>query len=345
MFTFMQTGDFHLDYPWQGPIGSEEGLRLEATFLSRLLQGVKNTACDFLLITGDVFHGDHLFKVSLNRFKETLAAMAVPVLISPGNHDYIGRSDLWLDSAWPSNVHIFQDFESLYFPQWNLVVHGLGFRSQNEPISLLPDHRLDAGKFNLLMMHGDVVASSAYNPVPLNKLLDYDYVALGHRHHEEVLCQDPPVVYAGSPFSRTFSEGGDKACMLVRVQEGIHMESYPLDLPGFYHQSIRLDDYENEEDLAEALEKASPRKDSYYRWTLRGRRPAWFQPQVFFSGWPANHEFIDETRSAYDFEALAQEEDLAGLFTRKLVVASRQDPIARRALELGLDALGRGSGS
>jgi exonuclease SbcD len=47
----------------------------------------------------------------------------------------------------------------------------------------------------------------------------FDYVALGHIHKQQVLCDDPPVVYAGSPERLDFSEEADeKGFYVVDIQ-------------------------------------------------------------------------------------------------------------------------------
>jgi DNA repair protein SbcD/Mre11 len=59
-----------------------------------------------------------------------------------------------------------------------------------------------------------VTLSTIANPV-------YDYIALGHVHREQVLCEIPPVVYSGSLERLDFGdEGQDKGFYVVNIEQG-----------------------------------------------------------------------------------------------------------------------------
>lgn len=58
-------------------------------------------------------------------------------------------------------------------------------------------------------------------PLPLLTRPCFDYVALGHVHRHQVLCEQPPVVYPGSIERVDFSEEKeDKGFVLVHLQQG-----------------------------------------------------------------------------------------------------------------------------
>lgn len=73
--------------------------------------------------------------------------------------------------------------------------------------------------------------------VPLSFLAreSFDYVALGHVHKHQILCQDPPVVYPGSIERVDFSEEKEeKGFMLVQLAKGrAHLEFCPLPVRNF----------------------------------------------------------------------------------------------------------------
>ena len=79
--------------------------------------------------------------------------------------------------------------------------------------------------------------------VPLSLLARpaYQYVALGHIHKHQVLCDDPPTIYPGSIERVDFGEEKeDKGFILAEVTtEGTGYEFIPLDVRRF--QTIRVD--------------------------------------------------------------------------------------------------------
>ncbi|HEY9618246.1 MAG TPA: exonuclease subunit SbcD [Microcoleaceae cyanobacterium] len=58
-------------------------------------------------------------------------------------------------------------------------------------------------------------------PLPLLTRACFDYVALGHVHRHQVLCEQPPVVYPGSIERVDFSEEKeDKGFVLIKLERG-----------------------------------------------------------------------------------------------------------------------------
>lgn len=85
--------------------------------------------------------------------------------------------------------------------------------------------------------------------VPLTLLTRacFDYVALGHVHRHQILCQDPPVVYPGSIERVDFSEEKeDKGYVLVQLEKGkVKFEFCPLPVRAFRTLTVDLVDKKN----------------------------------------------------------------------------------------------------
>jgi len=82
----------------------------------------------------------------------------------------------------------------------------------------------------------------------------FDYVALGHVHRHQILCQQPLVVYPGSIERVDFSEEKEeKGFVLVELEQGkVQMEFCPLPVRSF--RTIELDLSEEDEPQTALLE-------------------------------------------------------------------------------------------
>ena len=130
----LHSADWHLDSPLQGR-NEAATAALKAAMLA--LPGQVAAAaqgCDLMLLAGDLFDGA-ASPQSIRALKEALKDAAIPVFISPGNHDYLGGASPWLTEVWPENVHIFKkaQIESIVFPELNCRIYGAGYQGMDCP--------------------------------------------------------------------------------------------------------------------------------------------------------------------------------------------------------------------
>ncbi|KGF72947.1 nuclease [Neosynechococcus sphagnicola sy1] len=82
--------------------------------------------------------------------------------------------------------------------------------------------------------------------IPLSLLTRpcFDYVALGHVHRHQILCEQPPVVYPGSIERVDFSEAQeDKGFMLIHLGQGqTQLEFCPLSVRSFHTVEVDVSD-------------------------------------------------------------------------------------------------------
>jgi DNA repair protein SbcD/Mre11 len=114
--------------------------------------------------------------------------------------------------------------------------------------------------------------------VPLHILArsEYKYVALGHIHKHQVLCQDPPVIYPGSLDRVDFGEEKeDKGYMQIELyQDKVEYEFIPLPCRPFVTIEKNLSESEDPTaDLLKVIEK-TPIQDSIVRllYTIQTQR-------------------------------------------------------------------------
>lgn len=249
MFTFIHAADLHLDSPLRGleryPGAAVEEVRgATRRALENLVSLAMDRAVQFIIIAGDIYDGDWkdhntglFFADQMNR----LRAVGIPVILIAGNHDAQNRMTRSLQL--PDNVEMLSAHQatSAVHPKledWGVAIHGRSFARQAEVENMVPEYpRRRSGMFNIGILHTALDGAEGhdrYAPCSLRDLQqkDYDYWALGHVHHRQVVCTDPPIVFSGNIQGRHIREFGAKGCYVVSVHgtDSVELQFEPLDV-------------------------------------------------------------------------------------------------------------------
>ena len=318
----LHSADWHLDSPFAGfPEVQRQRLRqAQLTIPDKIAEVCRRESCDLVLLAGDLFDGKPT-RESINAVKAALARCAVPVFISPGNHDYCDLNSPWLEESWPENVHVFTGaLESVVIEGLKCRVWGAAFRSMDCP-SLLEGFRAECGEpYAVAVLHGDPSqASSPYNPVTAAQVKDsgLDYLALGHIHRAgsfragATLCGWP-----GCPMGRGWDETGEKGVCLVSLEpDAAQIKSVRLGLPCFRETAVDIAG-----DARAALETILPPAGSpdFYRITLKGQGYA--DVPALLRAFPhiPNLELLDRTEAPLDIWGDESADTLEGVYFRLL---------------------------
>lgn len=311
----LHSADWHLDSPFAGFSGEQQAYLKEE---QRKLPGkvadlCRKENCDLVLLAGDLFDGA-CTKDSVEILKRALADCAVPVFISPGNHDFCAPGSPWLEERWPENVHIFTGaLEPVVVDALDCRIYGAGYQSMDCP-GLLEGFRAEGKeRYHLAVLHGDPVQlRSPYCSVTAPQVRDsgLDYLALGHIHKAgsfrggSTLCAWP-----GTPMGRGFDETGEKGVYIVELGEEAKIRQIFLDTPQFCELTVNTDE--------EALENVLPGAGSldFYRVTLTGSAEA--DISDILSRFP-NLELRDLREETVDIWAFAEADTLEGTYFRIL---------------------------
>ena len=261
----LHTADWHLDAPLQG---HDEHLRNAlAAVPEKLLELCREEGCDMVLIAGDVFDGAYTPHTA-KRLREILAAMAVPVFITPGNHDFCSPDSPWKREIWPENVYIFDSpsIESVGLADLDCRVYGAGFSAMDCP-SLLEGFRAEGTeRYAIGVFHGDAQQSrSPYNPITKQQVQEsgLDYLALGHIHKADSFMAGATLcAWPGCPMGRGYDEPGEKGVYIVTLDQQVTAVFRPLATPRFYDLQAQP------EQIGSLLPPV--RSEDYYRVTLTG---------------------------------------------------------------------------
>lgn len=273
MIKILHSADWHLDAPMSG-FGPEEAAMLQKE--SRAIPGkiaalCKAEKCDLLLLAGDLFDGIPSRDTVLS-VQNALGSLDIPVIITPGNHDFCGADSPYIKEFWPENVHIFKkaQIESIAFPKLNCRIYGAGYESMDCPGLLKQFHTEGTEKYQIGVFHGDATTASSYFPITRHQLQESGlcYVALGHIHKQGSLSAGQTVcLWPGSPMGRGFDELGARGVILATLSDSVDAKFLPLDTPRFYDETVDAGD-----DAAATLAGILPilGSNDFYRVTFTG---------------------------------------------------------------------------
>ena len=233
-FRFLHAADIHLDSPLTGLAGIEgraaERIRAAPrTAFEALVERAIADQVDFLVIAGDLYDGtwrDYKTGLFFAEQMGLLKQAKIPVFVLHGNHD--AESQITRPLALPDNVRVFgtRMAQTFRLDKPNVALHGHSFREKAVTDNLVPGYPAPLeGAFNIGVLHtalGGTGAHANYAPCSLPELVakGYDYWALGHVHHGQVLNERPHVVFPGNLQGRNVREVGPKGACMVTVEEG-----------------------------------------------------------------------------------------------------------------------------
>lgn len=335
MIKILHSADWHLDSPllFRNPEQTRLLRHALAQIPEKIVSVCKAQQCDLMLLSGDLFDGAYAAD-TVQKLRRALEDAAVPVFITPGNHDFVGSDSPWLTERWPENVHIFKHpvMESVGIPELDCRVYGAGFVSMDCSALLAdfnPDH---TEQYAIGILHGDPTqTASPYNPITAEqvKCSGLDYLALGHIHKGDAfragrtLCAWP-----GCPMGRGFDELGEKGVLVVTVDETATARFVPLDTPRFYDLEIPAT-----QPLSSVLPPVG--NEDFYRITLTGPSEPLDLDRMKseFSHFP-NLELRDKTSPPVDIWGSAGTDTFEGLYFQKLrqTMDSGDEDTKKRAL-------------
>lgn len=279
MIRILHAADFHLDSPFAALAPEQAAQRREEQrqLVRRLAEECGRLNCQLLLLAGDLFDSEQVYRETTELLLETLGGLKAQVFIAPGNHDPWTLASPYVKLSWPDNVHIFHSktVESVKLEELGVIVYGAAFTEPHETglLGSFLAHATDAPK--LMVIHGTLDdPASPYNPISEKEILasGLDYLALGHVHQREIrTVGKTTVVNPGCPMGRGFDETGHKGVCYVELDRGV-CKVTPLDLGARVYETLSVSVGEDPlADIQAALPENTER--DLYRITLTGCCP------------------------------------------------------------------------
>lgn len=155
---FLAFSDLHLDAPFaQGGRDLAELRRAELRgTLERTIGLATKLEVDAVLCAGDLYEHDRFTPDTVRLLERVFWEVApIPVLISPGNHDWYGPKSLYRAATWSENVHIFPSGE---MTSWDglegIRVWGFAHQKPSGTSNPLERFRVGGEAVHLGLFHG-----------------------------------------------------------------------------------------------------------------------------------------------------------------------------------------------
>lgn len=353
----VHAADLHLDSAF-GALSAEQSRqrrRESRVAAERLANYVNQNQIDIVLLPGDLFDGEEVYRETAETLRAALASMRAQVFIAPGNHDFYVARSLYATGEWSENVHIFRtgEIERIVLPELGCAVYGAAFTQREQETSLLASfHAPEDGLVHLGVLHADLTGAEArYDPITRAEIAasGLDYLALGHIHECSGVQRAGGTAYAycGCLEGRGFDELGARGFLAGTVGRG----SAALDFVPFARRRYEICsvDVTGKEPLS-AVREALPEDTArdLYRIIFTGETEErgvdlhalreQLESDFFYL------ELRDSTRLGEDIWARAEEDSLRGEFLRALRTSyagasEKERGTIERAVRFGLAAL------
>jgi DNA repair protein SbcD/Mre11 len=317
----LHAADLHIDSPMVGLLAYEEAPAEELRLATRLALGnLIDTAleedADALLLAGDIFDGDWPHYGTGVHFVSEMARLreaGIPVVIVAGNHD--AESKLTKSLRLPDNVHVLDTHkpQTVIFEEAGLAVHGQGYATPAVLEDLSAGYPAPlAGMINVGLLHTSAdgrPGHERYAPCSVSGLQQrgYDYWALGHVHHREVLSTEPPIVFPGNLQGRGLRETGPKGATMIELSHDrlVTLEHRVLDV-------VRWDLIEVDATGCVGRDDACERIGAAVRHAARGAGDRLLAARIVITGRCEAHTALRSDAERLRYDVVAAAADVAG---------------------------------
>lgn len=221
--------DLHLEAPfvWAGPQAGDRWRRALRDTLVRAVSVAAEEHVDAFFLAGDIYEQDHISPDTAQFLARTMAALdPIPVLVTPGNHDYLSPESVWTQAEWTPNVKIFQRNRFEAFPLADgLTVWGVAHGAPAGTRDLLSGLRVNGTGLHIGLFHGALRSGVPAGATPPEQHFPFDAeevaeAGLAHAFcgHYHVPRHDRLVTYPGNPNPLTFGETGERGMVIAEIR-------------------------------------------------------------------------------------------------------------------------------
>ena len=360
----LHTADIHIGAA-ESFLGKGADTRRFETLITfeKIIELAKNESVQVIALAGDIFDSNNIEERFVNAVFSAIAnAYPIKVIFSAGNHDPLNADSPFLKYDLPENLYVLgiRD-ECIVFEDLKLKVYGRSFenaylKGEEEFAIKTSDDYL-----NLLVQHGELKSdlNSDYNAITPKfvKNSGMDYIALGHVHKKTEIGRigNTFFAYCGCPEGQGFDELDQKGVYIGEIGKGeCSLTFKAVAKRSHCHERIDISEISGNEAITEHVINVLKEKygenyaDNLYKIELTGETDP--DSEILTAEIKSRLGDIlyfvkvkDSTEPKIDFEAVAGEASLKGIFVKKMLekienADENEKDNYKTALKLGLKA-------
>ncbi len=225
----LHCGDIHLDIPFAGLSAdkSEERRRVLRSSFIRMMQYVRETNVNIVLMCGDVFDIEYATNTTAEvLIREFNNCPETEFIIAPGKHDYYVGNPIYESGRLPHNCHVFSSemLSRFDFEDFNITVYGWAFMGPDMLENPIYERTVDdSSRINIVCAYADLDGEVGSTSCPVSsadiKRFGADYYAFGGRHEASKVSSTgaSKYSYCGSLESIGFEESGLGGANLITI--------------------------------------------------------------------------------------------------------------------------------
>ena len=356
---FLAFSDLHLDAPFARGGTELAAIRRAAirSGLQRIVELATASDVDAVLCAGDLYEHERFTPDTAALLQRSFAELgSTPVVIAPGNHDWLGPSSLYNSVSWSDNVFIAREARLCPLD----VVDGVRFwtaahLAPGGTRGFLDNFSVEGSAVNIGVFHGselggwhregdaDKVQHAPFRAeqVPASGLA---HAVVGHHHRR---TEGEHHTYPGCPVPLSFGEAGDGGAVVVELGPDGRVASrtwHGVSDLAAHDLVVELDGCDDSGELARRVDAAVGDLAGVARVTLQGElSPSLtIEPVVLEErrgGLLDLQVRVGVVAAGYDLEAVAAEPTVRGQFVRDVLGSQLPSDEQQRVIITGLRAL------
>jgi DNA repair exonuclease SbcCD nuclease subunit len=349
--------DVHLDVPftWAGPeVGRRWRTHVRDT-LTNVVEVCLDRQVDALLVAGDLYEHDRFSPDTVRFVEATFAKLdPLPVLVAPGNHDWLAPAGLYRQARFGPNVHLFttDHLEPVTLVE-GCTLWGAAHLRPRGTDGFLDRFRVDRSGLHLAVFHGSEVGGFAlqgddkrqHAPFHAAQVAEAGlaFAFVGHYHHP---TRSDHHAYPGSPQPLSFGAAAGGLLLADVADDGtVGLEHVDVAAAHLHDLQVDVSECLSGTELRDAVRGAVAGLEGAARIDLVGDLALdleWHDDLLrdVGPGLDALKVRTSGLRPAVDLEALAALDNVEGEFIRLVRDLPDLDAdIRRRVVLTGLRAL------